>query len=112
MPKPNPDLKPKARLELRFADHAVLAHLEDPIEEDLSAAACSDGSLFPSCDEAAGVERLTEAGEHWGNHRHVSLAELVDLPGGPKGEMDIEGLACDDGWLWVVGSHALKRKKP
>ena len=26
--------------------------------------------------------------------------------------MDIEGLDCDGDWLWVVGSHSLKRDKP
>ena len=26
--------------------------------------------------------------------------------------MDIEGLAVDDGWLWVTGSHSLTRDKP
>jgi hypothetical protein len=26
--------------------------------------------------------------------------------------MDIEGLAAADGYLWILGSHALKRKKP
>src|SRR5688500_7726864 len=96
------DPEPSARLELRFTDQAALAHLEDPIERDLSAAARCDGHLFLSCDEAAGVERLTEDGGHWARHRHFSFADLLDLPGGPEGEMDIEGLDCADGWLWVV----------
>ena len=26
--------------------------------------------------------------------------------------MDIEGFAVDSSWLWVVGSHSLKREKP
>jgi Protein of unknown function (DUF3616) len=104
--------KPKARLTLRFKDPRVIEHLDDPVEHDLSAAALSEGSLFLSCDEAAGIERLTDQGDHWGGHRHFNLGTLVDLPAGPDEEMDIEGLECDGGWLWVVGSHALKRDKP
>jgi hypothetical protein len=40
------------------------------------------------------------------------LDTLVDLPAGADGEMDIEGLCAADGFLWVVGSHSLKRSKP
>jgi hypothetical protein len=35
---------------------------------------------------------------------------VLDLPGEPGDEADLEGLAIDDGWLWLVGSHGLKRK--
>jgi len=104
------DVRPKSRLQLRFKHHSVVEHVNDPIEHDLSAAAFCEDSLFLSGDETAGVDRLTEAGDHWGNHEHFPLGKLIDLPEGPEGEM--EGLACDDGWLWVAGSHALKRKKP
>ena len=104
--------RPAAKVTLRFRDARALDHVDDPIEQDLSAATRAGESLFLSCDETAGVERLSPAGDHWGNHLHFSLAELVTLPAGPAGEMDIEGLDHDDGWLWVVGSHSLKRKKP
>lgn len=104
--------EPKSKLLLRFQNQAALRHVEDPVEQDLSAAARWEECLFVSCDETAGVERLTAADGCWGDHRHFALGELVDLPAGPDGEMDIEGLSCDDGWLWVVGSHALKRDKP
>ena len=33
------------------------------------------------------------------------------LPDGPEGEMDIEGLDADGDWLWICGSHSLKRGK-
>lgn len=104
--------KPKDRLLLRFRDHSVIEHVDDPIHHDLSAIARAGDSLFVSCDETAGVDRLVEAEGHWGDHRHFSLGTLIDLPAGPAGEMDIEGLACDGNWLWVVGSHSLKRDKP
>jgi Protein of unknown function (DUF3616) len=107
-----PIAKPKDRLILRFKDQSVLEHVDDPIQQDLSAAARAGDSLFLCCDETAGVDRLTQADGHWGNHRHFSLGTLIDLPAGPDGEMDIEGLDCDENWLWVVGSHSLKRDKP
>jgi uncharacterized protein DUF3616 len=30
----------------------------------------------------------------------------------PDGEADVEGLAADDQWLWLLGSHARTRAKP
>jgi len=35
---------------------------------------------------------------------------LLDLPGAADEEADLEGMAVADGWLWIVGSHGLKRK--
>ncbi|MEO1723368.1 MAG: DUF3616 domain-containing protein, partial [Pseudomonadota bacterium] len=102
---------------LLFEDPELLEHVDDPTERDISAAARAGDTLFLSCDETAGVERLRPVGEdHWGAHRHINLGDFFDLPEGPGGEMDIEGLEVADGadgaWLWVVGSHALKRRKP
>ncbi len=107
--------EPVGTVALTFEDATLFAHVTDPVLEDLSAMARVGRSLFLSCDETAGVERLTPANgttDHWANHAHFHLGAFFDLPDGPKGEMDIEGLAEDDGWLWVVGSHSLKRQKP
>ncbi|GGL74178.1 DUF3616 domain-containing protein [Wenxinia marina] len=98
-------------LRLIFRDQRALAHVHDPIHRDLSAAARCGDSLFLSCDETAGIDRLTEGPDGWQNHAHFPLGRLVDLPAGPDGEMDIEGLHCDGDWLWIVGSHSLKRGK-
>jgi hypothetical protein len=103
---------PKATVTLTFEDIETFRWVDDPIHQDLSAAARSGDSLFLSCDETAGIERLTPEGDGWGNHAHYALGDLVALPGGPDGEMDIEGMDVDDGWLWIAGSHSLKRGKP
>lgn len=103
---------PISRVRLRFQDERAFANVNDPIEKDLSALARAGGSLFTCCDETAGVDRLTATGEDWGNHQHFNLGAIFDLPGGPDGEMDIEGLDCDDDWLWIVGSQSLTRGKP
>ncbi len=102
-----------AQVELTFSDRHALQRRDDPVTKDLSAVARMGDSLFLASDEAAGVERLTAAGNaRFASHRHFRLAEFFDLPGGADQEMDIEGLAAVGGYLWIVGSHALKRSKP
>lgn len=105
------DAAPSRQVILIFQEMEEFKHVNDPLYKDVSAAARVGHTLFTSCDETAGIDRLTPDGDAWGNHVHISLADFLDLPGGPSGEMDIEGLMADDGWLWVVGSHALKRGK-
>lgn len=101
------------QIDLAFSDWRPIRHLEDPLHKDLSAVARAGNSLFVACDETASVERLTRTGENrFGDHVHISLADIFDLPAGAGGEMDIEGLAASEGYLWVVGSHSLKRSKP
>ena len=48
----------------------------------------------------------------FGSHRRFDLAPLLKLPDGTEGEIDIEGLDVDGGYLWLIGSHSLKRKSP
>lgn len=106
------DEKPAGRITMVFRHKDRIAHVDDEIHKDISAATRVGDAIFVCCDETAGVDRLTpEKGDRWGNHVHVALGEFIDLPDGPDGEMDIEGLMADDGWLWVVGSHALTRGK-
>jgi Protein of unknown function (DUF3616) len=98
---------------LTFSDWRPLRHVEDPLHKDLSAVTRVGNSLFLACDETASIEclRRLEDGS-FGDHRHFALDAFVDLPGGAEGEMDIEGLCAEDGFLWIVGSHSLKRGKP
>lgn len=104
---------PESTVELRFRDEDELELVDDPLREDLSALAVVGRTMFTACDETATVERLLQdTGGHYGNHHSISMGHFFDLPDGPDGEMDIEGLGVDDGWLWVVGSHSLKRDKP
>ena len=105
------DEDPSGQVTLVFREMHEFEHVDDPIHKDVSAATRVDDALFVCCDETAGVDRLTPDGEQWGNHVHISLGDFLDLPDGPGGEMDIEGLMVDDGWLWIVGSHSLTRGK-
>ncbi|SOB88142.1 Protein of unknown function [Sphingomonas guangdongensis] len=81
---------------------------DDPIL-DLSAAVRIGSTLFLGSDEGVAVERLSWNGERWVSAGRTSLIECLDVASGE--EADIEGLAEDDGWLWVLGSHARTRPK-
>jgi hypothetical protein len=106
--------EPTRRLRLEFAHQDALPHVDDPIREDLSALALAERTLWTACDETAAVERLTRlSGNSFGAHRSFRLADYLDgLPGDADAEIDIEGLAIDGGYLWLVGSHGLTRDKP
>lgn len=85
---------------------------EDPVAHDISAAARKGDTLFLAGDECAHIEVLHVDGPtHVGGHQRTKLCELFELPDGGE-EMDIEGLAVEDDWLWVLGSHSLTRCKP
>jgi hypothetical protein len=78
---------------------------------NLSASVRVGDNLFMGADEACAVERLTIGKDGAKAHRSFPLAGLLDLAD-PEEEADIEGLAVEDGWLWVVGSHARTRPNP
>ena len=80
---------------------------------DLSAVVQTGRHLWLASDETATVERLTARdGRIFGDHRSFSLHDFLDLSGDENDEIDIEGLAYDEPYLWVIGSHSVKRKKP
>ena len=104
-------LDPVDQVDLVFSDWRPIRHIDDPLSKDLSAVARVGRCLFVACDETASVERLVEnAAGDFAAHTSIRLGDFFDLPEGQSGEMDIEGLAAADGYLWIVGSHALKRK--
>jgi Protein of unknown function (DUF3616) len=84
------------------------------LHKDLSAVARVGDCLFVAADEAAKIKRLIRRGKHFVEDCDgFPLAAFFSLPDtNPDAEMDIEGLSFDGRFLWVVGSHALKRQKP
>jgi hypothetical protein len=100
-------------LTLHFQPHARFAHVAAPLPHDISAVAVVGRTLFAACDETATVERLVRTSDgDYHQQDNIALGEHFALPEGPAGEMDIEGLAIDGDFLWITGSHSLKRDKP
>ena len=81
-------------------------------------------TLWLTNDETISLERITHQGRsangvhRFGDHVRFALNDYLRLPVPPPHdpkdieEADVEGLAYRDGYLWLVGSHSLKRKKP
>lgn len=101
-------IHPKA-VRLEFSGEAL-------VYANLSGAAFSGDYLWVAGDEACGLERLRRlpcVGDEtlrFGEPTNFPLATLLDLPGAADEEADLEGMALADGYLWIVGSHSLKRK--
>lgn len=85
---------------------------EDTVRGQLSAVVQTGAQLWIASDESNSVERLSRTGSgEYGEHRTFALSEYLDLPAGDE-EIDVEGMDCDGGYLWITGSHSLKRRKP
>jgi len=82
------------------------------IRSELSSIARTGKNIWLAFDEGSGVHRLSKTDEGYSKHIRFALKDYVDLPAGDEEEVDIEGLAYADHYLWVVGSHSLKRDKP
>ncbi|HEY9802346.1 MAG TPA: DUF3616 domain-containing protein [Leptolyngbyaceae cyanobacterium] len=80
--------------------------------EDISAVLLTqDQHLWLGSDETTTIERLSLADSgKFTNHQQFRVAEFIDLPAPEDEEIDIEGLAYADNYLWFVGSHSYKRK--
>ena len=96
------------------------------LRDGLSVALRMGNSLWVANDESVSLERLTVCEEDSTGrssfareHRQYALHDFLDLPLPAHGETeddineaDIEGLACDGKYLWLAGSHSLRRKQP
>jgi hypothetical protein len=95
----------------------VVLHFQEqfkPFHEDLSAVLLTpDRYLWVGSDETTSLERLSFDGSRtFNNHQHFNIGDFIDLPADKDKEIDIEGLAYADYYLWIVGSHSWKRKQP
>ncbi|MBD2680712.1 MULTISPECIES: DUF3616 domain-containing protein [Nostoc] len=69
--------------------------------------------LWLGSDESSTIERLSLVdGDKFTDHQQFRVAEFLSLPAPKDQEIDIEGVAYSDYYLWFVGSHSYKRKKP
>ncbi len=83
------------------------------MRDGLSTALCTGNNLWLSCDERTTIERLTRQPDgSYAGHQSFDLNNFLDLPARDANEVDIEGMGVADHYLWIMGSHSLKRKKP
>ena len=106
-------------------EHDNLTH-EKELRDGLSVALCMGRTLWVANDETVSLERLTlSEKEGTGSsriargHTQFALHDFLPLPLPAHGETladineaDIEGLACDNKYLWLTGSHSVRRKQP
>ncbi len=111
---------------LEFAPDLNALHGGKRLTDGLSAAVQIGDALWLANDESLSLEKLSRLPDsvecvRFGCHQQVPLSDFLQLPlppdpDAPDGqkiqEADVEGLAYHDGYLWLVGSHSLKRKKP
>ncbi|MEM6350513.1 MAG: DUF3616 domain-containing protein [Cyanobacteria bacterium P01_D01_bin.14] len=84
---------------------------KDLLQELSAIARTPDGHLWVGSDEYLTLERLSPMGDDiYGGHKTFYLKDYLALTD-DESEIDIEGLSYADGYLWVVGSHSLKRSK-
>ncbi|WP_421857094.1 DUF3616 domain-containing protein [Oricola sp.] len=110
--RPQPD-RPQRQVALQFRVEKPLKDRR-PMGKDISALAVVGNTLFCASDEYASLERLVldPATGDFGSHETFRIADFFDLPDRRKDELDIEGLAIADGYLWISASHAKRRRPP
>lgn len=81
--------------------------------EDLSAMTMTPGEvLWLGCDENTSIERLTKTDDKtFAGHEIFNVANFIDLLSDSDEEIDIEGMDYANHYIWLVGSHSLKRPK-
>ncbi|SNC76121.1 Protein of unknown function [Hymenobacter gelipurpurascens] len=96
---------------LRFDPKLSINPNGDDVRDGLSAAVITGNNLWVCCDERTTIERLRRTGPRsFGKHCSYKLADLVDLPEKATEEVDLEGMGEAENYLWVMGSHSIKRK--
>lgn len=94
------------------------------LRDGLSGVLQIGNTLWVANDETITLERLSYQGTdadgiyRYGDHLQFALSDYLQLPVPPAAdpkeieEADLEGLVYHNDYLWLIGSHSLKRKKP
>jgi hypothetical protein len=118
-------MNPTSTVDLEFNPERDDLGNDKELRDGLSVVLQIGDSLWVANDESISLERLSliedgntgncRCGRH---HKQFFLDDYLQLPVAPPNdpadmeEVDVEGLDYEDGYLWLVGSHSLKRKKP
>lgn len=90
------------------------SEVREDIIKNLSAVALSHQGkyLWLGTDELTAIERFTRLGNSkFGKHKRFYFKDFIQDFDNAQGEVDVEGLDYDSGYLWMIGSHSSKRKK-
>lgn len=101
---------PHSKILLQFNEE--FNRTKSKIRSELSSIARTGNNIWLAFDEGSGLHRLHKTAEGYSRHIRFALKDYIDLPAGEEEEIDIEGISYADHYLWVVGSHSLKRDKP
>ena len=102
----NPSLL--SQVVLRFED-GFKEHRKDVSTVRLT----SDKHLWLGSDETSTIERLSFVdAQTFDSHKQFRVADFIELPEPEDQEIDIEGLVEAGNYLWFIGSHSWKRKRP
>jgi hypothetical protein len=92
-------------------NRVVLQFESETTLQDLSAVVLVDDRLWLASDETTSIVGLTRLDSRtFGNQKTFHLVDLLEDFREDDGEVDIEGLDYEDGYLWLIGSHSTKRK--
>jgi hypothetical protein len=81
------------------------------VRDNFSGAVLDGDHLWLGGDEGTFIDRVTrEEDGNFAGHTRFDMASVLQLPGSGE-EIDIEGMDVDGGYLWLIGSHSIKRKK-
>ncbi|AKD02556.1 DUF3616 domain-containing protein [Pontibacter korlensis] len=103
----------KKKVILQFNPKLSLNPEGKHVRDGLSTALLTGNNLWISCDERTYIERLTQQPDgSYADHKSYNLEDFLNLPVKGASEIDIEGMGIADNYLWIMGSHSLKRAKP
>ncbi|HEY9662670.1 MAG TPA: DUF3616 domain-containing protein, partial [Allocoleopsis sp.] len=99
-----------------FCNPDLDAEVREKIIKNLSGAVFSHKGkyLWLGTDELTAIERFTKIESKnnvYGEHRRFFFKDFIDDFDEAAGEVDVEGLDYQNGYLWIIGSHSSKRKK-
>lgn len=82
------------------------------IHHALSSVVRTGDYLWLAFDEGMSLERLKKSRNGYAEHVSFPLNKYIKLSEGKEEGINVEGLAYSDHYLWLVGSHSLRRDRP
>lgn len=98
------------RIALHFNEELNIQ--DDKVREEISTCVRTGDYLWLAFDESTNIERLRWNGECYTSHHTFLLSDFFELTGDETDEVDLEGLAYHDHYLYLTGSMSTVRGKP